>query len=173
MIRTILRFAIWAIIGVLALGAFFLPGRAHAAIERTICHPNGGCISGESFSKDSYVMGDAVGFTFDVRGTVHAGWPFSRTRLDKRYAGHTVVWIEQDGLPAGNCMVPNANADIWDMSINACGKNADIVESGHWLVDSYASDNTSPTTAEPITAGHAGGHRVWAWPANGSSEWDY
>lgn len=157
----------------LALVTFCFVTSASAAILPTICHPNGGCISGESFDKDAYVMGKAHGFIFYVRGKVHKGWPFDRSRLNKRFAGKTVVWIHEAKLPAGNCMVPNPDANIWDMRIDACGKNAAIVESGKWLVDVYGSDNTHPVTAEPITAGHAGGHRVWAYPVNGSSEWNY
>jgi hypothetical protein len=150
-------------------------GNAQASILPTICHPNGGCVAGESFTKAAYVLGKAQGFDLYKRGTVRMGWPFSKTRADRHFLGKRVIWIHQNALPAGNCMVPDTNEELFVESVNACGKNADVVESGHWLVDVEATDDTRGFVIQLISAGHAAGHLVWGYheSANQSTSWDY
>lgn len=159
----------------LAMLGFIIPASANAAIQPTICHPNGGCIAGESFSKDAYVIGTKATFDFDVSGKVHAGWPFSKTRADKKYAGHTVVWIHQTALPAGNCMGPDTNGDLFDEAIEPCAKAIAVVESGHWLIDVEATDDTPGLVIQLISAGHVRGRIVWGYHESStqSSSWNY
>ena len=145
--------------------------------EVTLCvdHPS----AGTQLQVDS-------GYVYEINseGSVQSGangWPFSVASWNTRYAGHAVDQVN-DGT---NCMKVIADSTKVTIGTSNCGvlsAQSLWVESGNWLINVYATDNSgqSGSGGSPSilsTDGLSRGDHVWAHLGNSvpnaQEQWNY